>query len=141
MKKYDNFVNCLEILKTADFDMAEENEIYRMGIVGQFNLSFELAWKAIQETLRLHSVSGAESGSTLEIIKLAYANGFIDDAAVWQVMLKKRNSSTHVYDEDEVEELMVLIKDSFISTFEKLSVTLKSKIKETEEDNWGYISK
>ena len=137
MKKYDNFVNCLEILKTADFDIAEENEIYRMGIVGQFNLSFELAWKAIQETLRLHSVSGAESGSPLEIIKLAYANGFIDDAAVWQVMLKKRNSSTHVYDEDEVEELMVLIKDSFISAFEKLSVTLKDKIKETEEDNWG----
>ena len=63
MKKLDNFVNCLEVLKTADFEMANENEIYRTGIVGQFNLTFELAWKALQAILRLHGAEGAETGS------------------------------------------------------------------------------
>ncbi len=46
MKKLDNFSNCLSILKNADFKFAETNDIYRTGIIGQFNLTFELAWKA-----------------------------------------------------------------------------------------------
>ena len=36
MKKFDNFSNCLNILKNADFAFAESNDIYRTGIVGQF---------------------------------------------------------------------------------------------------------
>lgn len=47
MKKMDNFLNCLNVLKQADFSLATENEIYRTGIIGQFNLTFELAWKAL----------------------------------------------------------------------------------------------
>lgn len=43
MKKLDNFANCLDILKQADFDLADSNAIYRMGVTVQFNLTFELA--------------------------------------------------------------------------------------------------
>ena len=41
MKKLDNFINCLDILAKADFKLAETNDIYRTGIIGQFNLTFE----------------------------------------------------------------------------------------------------
>ena len=47
MKKLENFTNSLSILAEADFKLAEENDIYRTGIIGQFNLTFELAWKAL----------------------------------------------------------------------------------------------
>ncbi|MCD8015079.1 MAG: hypothetical protein LUG99_18265 [Lachnospiraceae bacterium] len=47
-EKGDNFSNCLSDLKAADFAMADNNVIYRTGVIGQFNLSFELAWKALQ---------------------------------------------------------------------------------------------
>ena len=60
MKKLDNFSNCLSVLKNADFKLAENNEIYRTGVIGQFNLTFELAWKALQEVLKLHGAAGAE---------------------------------------------------------------------------------
>ena len=63
MKKFDNFSSCLNILKNADFAFAESNDIYRTGIVGQFNLTFELAWKALQEVLRLHGAAEAGTGS------------------------------------------------------------------------------
>ena len=53
MKKLDNFSNCLTILGDADFKLAETNDIYRTGIIGQFNLTFELAWKALQEIMIL----------------------------------------------------------------------------------------
>lgn len=49
MKKLENFSNCLNVLKNVDFDLADNNDIYRTGVIGQFNLTIELAWKALQE--------------------------------------------------------------------------------------------
>ena len=49
MKKLENFSNCLNVLKNADFDLEDNNDIYRTGVIGQFNLTIELAWKALQE--------------------------------------------------------------------------------------------
>lgn len=135
MKKLDNFSNCLAVLKKANFDNAENDEIYRTGIIGQFNLSFELSWKAMQEILRLHGVEEAETGSPREIIQLAYKFGFISDSTVWLSMLKRRNTSVHVYDEDEADELILLIRDSYVPAFTELEVTLREKLKETEEDS------
>ena len=63
-------------------------------------------------------------------------NGFLDNSSVWLTMLKKRNTSIHIYDEDEIEELLLLIRDSFIPAFCVLSETLKKKLDEAEGD-WG----
>ena len=86
MKKLDNFTNCLSILANADFKLAETNDIYRTGIIGQFNLTFELAWKTLQEIMRMHSVEGVSIGSPREILQLAYKIGFINDSEVWLLM-------------------------------------------------------
>ena len=61
MKKFENFSNCLKVLKKADFEQAKESEIYRTGIINQFNLTFEFSWKALQNVLRIHSVEGADN--------------------------------------------------------------------------------
>ena len=132
MKKLDNFSNCLSILKNADFKLAETTDIYRTGIISQFNLTFELAWKALQEIMKLHGVDGATTGSPREILQMAYKVGFINDSAVWLLMLKKRNTSVHIYNEEEIDELIMLIRDSFLPTFTDLQITLKEKLAETE---------
>ncbi len=133
MKKLDNFANCLDILKQADFDLADSNDIYRMGVVGQFNLTFELAWKALQEVLRMHGVEGAETGSPREILQVGYKVGFVNDSSVWLLMLKKRNTSIHIYNEEEIDELIVFIRDSFIPAFTELEETLQEKLIEVDE--------
>lgn len=136
MKKLDNFSNCLSVLKNADFSMADNDEIYRTGVIGQFGLTFELAWKALQAVLREHGVKGAETGSPREILQLGYKSGFVDDSAVWLAMLKKRNTLVHIYDEDEADEMLLLIRDSFIPAFLVLEETLRNKLREAEND-WG----
>lgn len=135
MKKLDNFSNCLNVLKSADFELAGDNDIYRMGVIGQFNLTFELAWKALQAVLRAHGAEGAETGSPKEILQLGYKLGFVDDSAVWLLMLKRRNIGTHIYDEDEADETLLLIRDSFIPAFGVLEETLRRKI----DDNGGEL--
>lgn len=132
-EKLDNFANCLDILKQADFELADSNDIYRMGVVGQFNLTFELAWKALQEVLRMHGVEGAETGSPREILQVGYKVGFVNDSSVWLLMLKKRNTSIHIYNEEEIDELIVFIRDSFIPAFTDLEETLQEKLIEVDE--------
>ena len=134
MKKLDNFSNCLNVLKNADFTLADENEIYRTGVIGQFNLTFELAWKALQAVLMSHGAEGAETGSPREILQLGYKLGFVDDSTVWLLMLKKRNQSVHIYDEDSVDELILLIRDSFIHAFVVLDETLRKKLDDVDAD-------
>lgn len=134
MKKLDNFMNCLAILADADFKMAETNDIYRTGVIGQFNLTFELAWKALQEVMRKHGIEDASNGSPREILQLGYKFGFINNSETWLLMLKKRNTSVHIYNEEEVDELILLIRDSFIPAFNVLKDTLIKKLDEAESD-------
>lgn len=129
-------INCIfltwRLLKNADFKLAETNDIYRTGIIGQFNLTFELAWKALQEITKLHGVEGASTGSPREILQLVYKIGFLNDSAVWLLMLKKRNTSVHIYNEDEIDEMIMLIRDSFLPAFTELEQILKEKLNEAE---------
>ena len=133
MKKLENFTNCLEILKQADFAQADRDDIYRTGIIGQFNLTFELAWKALQAVLRMHGIEDADTGSPREILQLGYRFGFVNDADVWLLMLKKRNLSVHIYNEADVDALLVLIRDRFIPAFIELKGTLEKKLAEADE--------
>ncbi len=55
-------------------------------------------------------------------------------------MLKKRNTSVHIYDEDEVDEMILLIRDSFIPAFIVLEKTLQSKLDEAESE-WDKNSR
>ncbi len=84
------------MLKKSDFEQTGENEIYRIGVIAQFNLNFELSNKALQELLRIHGVAGYDKGSPQEILQIAYKVGFISDFATWLLMLKKHNLSVHI---------------------------------------------
>lgn len=133
MKKLDNFSNYLRVLKNADFELADSNEIYRTGVIGQFNLTFELAWKALQAVLRIHGAEGADTGSPREILQLGYKFGFINDSSVWMLMIKKRNLSVNIYNEEDVEKMIVLIRDSFITEFVDLEKVLEKKVEEVDK--------
>ncbi len=127
MKKYDDYVKCLTVLLNADRQKSMEDEIYRMGVIGQFNLTFELSWKAVKETLILYGVDVANTGSPRDILKSAFSINFLYDAEIWLDMLKKRNISVHVYNEDSAKELVNLIFDDYISAFVNLKNLLNEK--------------
>lgn len=133
MKKYENFCRCLEVLNKSDRKKAAEDEIYRTGVIGQFNLTFELAWKLLQETLRRHSVSEAQSGSPREIIKLGFKVGFIDDENGWLMMQRDRNNSVHIYNEEDINEIIDHVFEVYIPIFKVFQEKMAEKIKDIEE--------
>lgn len=84
--------------------------------------------------IAVYGVDGADTGSPREILQLGYKIGFVSDSSVWLLMLKKRNTSVHIYNEDEIDEMIVLIRDSFIPAFIALEQTLITKLQEAEDD-------
>ena len=133
MRKVENFSSGLAVLKRADSSAAYENEFYRAGVIATFNITFELAWKALQEVLRLEGVEQPVTGSPRDILKLGYRFGLIDDIAVWLLMLESRNMAIHIYNEAEADNLLILIRDSFINTFTVLEKKLREKFNEIQE--------
>ena len=133
MRKLDNFSSGLVMLKRADFTAAYENEFYRAGVIANFNITFELAWKALQEVLRLEGVEQAVTGAPRDILKLGYRFGLVDDIAVWLLMLESRNIAIHVYNEAEADKLLILIRDSFINALTSLEIKLCEKFNAIQE--------
>lgn len=64
----------------------------------QLELTFKLACEALQAILRLHGVDDESMGLPREILQLGYGYkfGFINDSAVWLIMLKMRNTSIYI---------------------------------------------
>lgn len=132
MKKIDNLSRCLDVLRRAELPKAGEDEIYRMGLIGQFHLSFELAWKALQAVLLGHGVQEAATGSPREILKLGYRVGFLQEETVWLDMLRSRNLSVHVYNEAEASALSERILTRYLPALDELLDTLRAKAAEIE---------
>ena len=120
MRKLENFSSGIAVLKRADFTSAYDNEFYRAGVIATFNITFELAWKALQEVLRLEGVEQAVTGAPRDILK-------------WLLMLESRNVAIHVYNEAEADKLLILIRDSFINAFTVLEEKLREKLNAIQE--------
>lgn len=82
----------------------------------------------------MHGVESAATGSPREVLQLGYKMGFLDDATVWLLMLRKRNTSVHIYDENAIDERILMIRDSFIPAFVTLRQTLQAKLAEASDD-------
>lgn len=115
--------------------MAMTDEIYRMGVIGQFSLTFEQMWETLQEVMRAHAINEAENGSPREILKAGYKFSFLDNEEVWLQMLKDRNSAMHIYDEEAFVGVLNRVYDSYIDTFDRFAVKIRVKIQEIESES------
>ena len=119
MKKFDNYVSNLEILRKADSENLE-NEFIISGIIDKFFIQFELSWKVLKELLRYEGKSAAGSGTPREILKAAYEVYDFIDEDIWLDMLKARNDMTHIYDGNAAKTLVNSILHRYIPEFIKL---------------------
>lgn len=119
MKKYDNYVSHLNVLKQADKEQLD-NAFIISGIINKFSIQFELGWKVLKELLAYEGSSAAATGSPRGIIKEAYAVYPFFDGEIWLDMLKDRNDRAHIYDGNAAGELVERILSCYIPEFIRL---------------------
>lgn len=123
-EKYSKFAEAVARLAEALDEYKEYgNSVMRDGIIQRFEFCTELAWKTTREYLLDEEYT--EINSPKSIIKKAFSNGLIDDENAWIDLLKARNVTSHIYDEETSVEIFNKIKNIYIKEFEKLLNKLK----------------
>src|SRR5690625_153204 len=108
----------------------ELNSLYIDGTIQRFEFSIELYWKTLK---RLLEVEGIETKTPRDTLKHAYAVGWLKDEQSWLQMLRDRNETSHVYNEEKAKQIYENIVGYF-PTMKNTFTILKEKYKEYGSD-------
>jgi len=101
-------VNVMKIRQLNDFEVD--------GLVQRFEFTFELAWKLMKSYADYQGTDKEIMGSR-DAVRWAFENKLIEDSDVWMEMIKRRNDTSHTYDEDTAADVVKSVKDSYYQAF------------------------
>lgn len=118
--KKENFGQAIARLKEAiaDFEVSGGNKTMRDGVIQRFEFTTELAWKTTREYLFDQGYSGFNSPKAT--MREAFADGLIEDEALWIQILNDRNATSHLYSDEAAAKICERITTSYTGVFEKL---------------------
>ena len=93
----------------------------RDSAIKRFELTYELAWKSIQERLKF---KGLIARSPRDSLEQALSQGMIADDPLWLRMLEDRNASVHTYNEKLADEIYRRLK-AYLRLFRLLGESLR----------------
>lgn len=100
-------INIEPLLKVFEkfelFRANDKTEQEKAGIIQAFEYCFDLSWKTMK---RLLETRGKIANSPREAFRMAALEGFIDDPELWFDLLKKRNITTHTYNQKTADEVI-----------------------------------
>ena len=110
---------------------SELSELEQSGLVQWFELTYELAWKVMQDLLEYkgYEFMRGPNGTLRE----AFTDGLLDDHDTWRQMSKDRTLMSHTYDEQDTQRVVELIFKDYTPLLRKLNETMASQQKELEE--------
>ena len=119
--KITNFFNALKRLNEAniEYKKSSKNDIYRDALIKRFEFTFELAWKCLKEYLEFNGVPVRDTPR--DIIKTAYQRYLINNEQIWLEMITARNTTAHIYKEEQA----IAVADNISLKFCKELATLK----------------
>ena len=86
------------------------NKLAIDGTIQRFEFGLELFWKTLK---RLLAAEGIESSTPRETLKHAYRIGWLSNEAAWLQMLRDRNETSHVYNEEMATRIYESIRTNF----------------------------
>lgn len=131
-QRFASFSKALTALSLAlDEVLSEEydnqrpivKEMFRDSVIQRFEFTFELAWKLMKDYC---NYCGFDVNSPNAAIKQSLQMGLIEDRQ-WMEMLKSRNVSTHTYDEEMADEVLLDI-EVYYNLFESFHDVMEGKL-------------
>ncbi|WP_374944633.1 nucleotidyltransferase substrate binding protein [Sphingomonas sp.] len=121
VQRLDNFGGAMVLLREG-IELVNDPAmppIVAEGLIQRFEFTFELAWKTLKDYLVWRKVTLDRQGPA-DVIKAAFAAGYIDEGAVWIEALDARNLMSHVYRRQAFERVVREIETCFMDRFEAL---------------------
>ena len=123
-KAVERFTQVLS--EKADIDKSDFSEYYSDIAIKRFEFTYEMAWKTLK---RYIAYIGLDCKNPRSCFKEAFAQGLIENENIWLEMIEARNTSSHIYDEYEIQEIvekMCIFADEFV----ELKIKLAEQINE-----------
>jgi nucleotidyltransferase substrate binding protein (TIGR01987 family) len=101
------------------------NRVIMSAIIKNFEINYELSWKALKRLLDFHGVS---TSSPRQAFAEAFRKRFIDNDAGWLAMIEDRNLSVHTYDESLAKAMTLRIENNYKPLFDQVVQMLSVEV-------------
>ncbi|MGL4773431.1 MAG: nucleotidyltransferase substrate binding protein [Clostridium sp.] len=119
-EKLDDFTRALSRLSEAidESTLNPKSSTLKDGVIHRFEFTYELCWKLMKYFLEADGVEEAKSPRST--FRAAFQYGLIKDGEAWIDMLKNRNLTSHVYDEEIALEIYEQIKTKYFNMLSEM---------------------
>ncbi len=109
-QRFDNFEKAYNRIVLILDRKDQQDEVVKMALIQAFEFTFELAWKTLKDYL---DENGFDLNSPKEVLRQAFQSEYIAKGEIWLEALKKRNETTHTYDDKVMDETTQFIRSEF----------------------------
>jgi nucleotidyltransferase substrate binding protein (TIGR01987 family) len=138
-QRFSNYEKALKQLKNAieqleSFNDKEQKnnyeffDIVKIGIIKSFEFTFELAWNLMKDYAFYQGISDAKGSRDAFKIAVQFELITPSDFHIWSKMIESRNQTSHIYDEDVANEILIKIKSKYYAQFIAFYEVMKNKI-------------
>ena len=98
----------------------------KAGVIQHFEMLVELSWKVLKDYLENEGHRKIHSGK--QVIRQAFQDEIIEDPEVWMESLRRRNETSHIYNQEIMEGSLDFIEGSFYPLVRALYLKLKKEL-------------
>jgi nucleotidyltransferase substrate binding protein (TIGR01987 family) len=104
----------------------ELSKLEKQGVIQAFEYTYELAWNTLRDYLRWQG--NAQLTGSRDTFREAFSVGLIDNGEVWMQMLLDRNRTSHTYNEETAEQILMAINDQYDDMFIALQKRMEAEV-------------
>lgn len=101
---YDALIRAKQVLDRYMLSLNTDQE--KSGAIQAFEFCFELSWKTLKKVLAFKRLQVANPRDTF---REAAANYYIIDLELWFIFIEYRNLTSHAYNQDIVDSIMLIL--------------------------------
>ncbi|NBV99919.1 MAG: nucleotidyltransferase [Proteobacteria bacterium] len=120
-RAYLDLINAVSRIKDTPDD-----DLIRAGLIQIYEFTLELAWKTLKDYFEEEGF--AEISSPKKVIRLAFKEGYIQNAEAWLKAIEDRNLTAHTYDKALAKTVAASIMDEYLEIIRDLYFTLKKEV-------------
>jgi len=125
-QRFSNYQKALSQL-TAAVELSTQRELSdleKQGLIQAFEYTHELAWKTLKDFFAFQGQT--EIYGSRDATRTAFRLGLIEDGEGWMDMIKNRNRTSHTYNKETAEEIILAIINNYAELFTTLAIKLSS---------------
>ena len=131
-QRFNNFKKALKQLDDA-VEIVEQralSPLEEQGVIQAFEYNYELAWKTLKDFYEYQGEKGIQGSR--DAIRLAFQRGLIEDGDLWFAMVQSRILTSHTYNEEITEKILVDIFEKYYDAFHALKESFEKQLTEPE---------